>query len=206
MIKFKVPCQEARMTICDSQTDEQDVIEQDIVMDAESLEVSGDKGGTGEVDGSEQGVRQMEEDEDVTIDERRRRVTSNQPARQSSPEDETSMASSTRQRREATIAAIKEEILNTVSEERPDLEQVNYVHASIRTTRSKESIQASRMLEINNWKERGVIERWSWAEAVASGGKIFQARWVDDPFKEKSRYVVKDFATTRGSDGVRCSQ
>ena len=30
-----------------------------------------------------------------------------------------------------------------------------------------------------------------------SGGKIFQARWVDDPYKEKSRCVVKDFANTR---------
>ena len=172
------------------------MIEQDI--DAESLEVSGDKGETGDDDGLEQGVRQIEEYEDVTVDEqRRRRVTSKQPARQSSPEDETSMASSKRQEREATIAAIKEEILNTVFEERPDLEQVNNFHTSIRTTRSKESIQASRMVEINKWKERGVIERWSRTEAVASGGKIFQARWVDDPFKEKSWYVVKDFVNTR---------
>ena len=102
----------------------------------------------------------MEDDEDVTVDEqRRRRVSSKQPARQSSPEDETSMASSKRQKREATIAAITEEILITVSEERPVLEQVHYFHASIRTTRSKEPIQASRMVEINRWKERGVVER-----------------------------------------------
>ena len=47
------------------------------------------------------------------------------------------------------------------------------------------------------WKERGVIERWSRAAPAASGGKIFQARWVDDPIKKKSRYVVKDFANTR---------
>ena len=53
------------------------------------------------------------------------------------------------------------------------------------------------MVEINKWKERGVIERWSRAEAGASGEKIFQARCVHDPFKEKSRYVVKDFANTR---------
>ena len=107
-------------------THEQDVIEPDIVMDAESLEVCGDKGETHEDDASEQGVRQIEEDEDVTVDEQRRRtVTSKQPARQSSPEDETSMASSKRQKREATIAAIKEEILSTVPEERPDLEQVS---------------------------------------------------------------------------------
>ena len=53
------------------------------------------------------------------------------------------------------------------------------------------------MVEINEWKERRVIERWSQADAMASGGKIFQARRVDDPFKEKSRYVVKEFANTR---------
>ena len=53
------------------------------------------------------------------------------------------------------------------------------------------------MVEINKWKAPGVIERWSRAEVVASGGKIVQARWVDDPFKEKSRCVIKDFANTR---------
>ena len=46
-------------------------------------------------------------------------------------------------------------------------------------------------------KERGVVYRWSRAEAVASGGKTFQAPWVDDPYKEKSKHVVKDFANTR---------
>ena len=115
-------------------------------------------------------------------EQRRRRLTSKQPAPQTSPEDETSMASSKRLKREATIATVKEEILNTVAEERPDLEQVHNFHASIRTTRSTESIQASRMVEINKWQERGVIERWSRADVVASGGKIFQTCWVDDPF------------------------
>ncbi len=33
--------------------------------------------------------------------------------------------------------------------------------------------------------------------ARASGGKIFGARWVDDPVKEKSRYVIQDFAKTK---------
>ena len=161
------------MTIYDSPaTDEQDVIEQDMVIDTEALEVSGDKGETGEVDGSEQGVQQMEDD---GVDEqRRRRVTGKrQLTRQSSLEDEASMASSKRLRREATIAAIKEEILNTVPEERPDLEQLHNFHASIRKARSTQSIQASRLVEFNKWKERGVIGRWSRAEALASGGKIF---------------------------------
>ena len=51
--------------------------QQDIVMDAASREVTGDKRENGEVDGSEQGVRQMENDEmDVAVGEKsRRRVT-----------------------------------------------------------------------------------------------------------------------------------
>ncbi len=47
---------------------------QDIVMDAESLEVSGDKRENGEVEGAVQEVQQMENDEmDVTVDDQRRR-------------------------------------------------------------------------------------------------------------------------------------
>ena len=59
-------------------TDEQDVIEQDMVIDTEALEVSGGKEEIGEsIEGSEQGARQMEDDEmDVAVGEqRRRRVT-----------------------------------------------------------------------------------------------------------------------------------
>ena len=49
-------------------------IEQDIVMDAGSREVSGDKRENGEVEGAEQEVQQMENDEmDVTVDDQRRR-------------------------------------------------------------------------------------------------------------------------------------
>ena len=33
---------------------------------------------------------------------------------------------------------------------------------------------------------------------MAAGGQMFNARWVDEQHKEKSRYVVKDFANTRG--------
>ena len=48
------------------------------------------------------------------------------------------MAVSKRQKREATIAAIKEEILKTVPKERPVLEQAHKSYASIRTARSAE--------------------------------------------------------------------
>ena len=99
-------------------TDEQDVIEQDMVIDTETPEVSGGKEETDEVEGSEQGVRQMEDDEmEVAVGEqRRRRLTNKQPSQQALPEGETSMASSKRLKREATIAAIKGEIFNAVPE------------------------------------------------------------------------------------------
>jgi hypothetical protein len=78
------------------------------------------------------------------------------------------------------------------------------------------------MAEIEKWHERGVVRRWTRAEAVKTGARIFQARWVDDPMKCKSRYVIKeyanqkdlsvfaaasDFATSRLVDykAVRCS-
>ena len=91
---------------------------------------------------------------------------------------------------------IKQKILKTV-EERPDLEQAHKFYSNIRTLRSPESIHASRMVEINKWRERGVIERWSRQAAMATGGQLFNARWVDEQHKEKSRYAVKDFANTR---------
>ena len=62
---------------------------------------------------------------------------------------------------------------------------------------SPESIHAPRMVEVNKWRERGVIERWSRQAAMATGGQLFNARWVDEQHKEKSRFVVKDFANTR---------
>ena len=46
---------------------------QDIVMDAESREVSGDKRENGEVEGAEQEVQQMNDEMDVTVDDQRRR-------------------------------------------------------------------------------------------------------------------------------------
>ena len=144
-------------------------------------------------DGREdQGVLRVDQEEGISAEEQaRRRLRSKQPDRRS--DDETV---SKRMKRETTIGVIKQEILKTV-EERPDLEQAHNFYSSIRTLRSPESIHASRMVEINKWRERGVIERWSRQAAMATGGQFFNARWVDEQHKEKSRYVVKDFANTR---------
>ena len=55
-------------------TDEQDVIEQDMVIDTEASRVSDDR--------PEQGVLRMDEEEGITADEQaRRRLRSKQPAR-----------------------------------------------------------------------------------------------------------------------------
>ena len=94
-------------------------------------------------------------DDDVMDEQKRLRMTGKQPERRSLPDDETSMAISKRQKLEATIAAIKEEILKTVPEKRPDLEQAHKFYANIITARSAESIQASRMVEIKKWRGRG---------------------------------------------------
>ena len=139
-------------------------------------------------------VLRMDQEEGISTEEQaRRRLRSKQPARRSLTDDETV---SKRLKREATDAAIKQEILKTV-EERPDLEQAHKFYSSIRTLRSPESIHASRMVEINKWRERGVIERWSRQAAMEAAGQVFNARWVDEQQKEKLRYVVKDFENTR---------
>ena len=181
--------------------DEQDVIERGVEMDAEPegwqmennvMDQQEENNVTDQQEESNAMGQQMVNDAmDMTVDDLKRRRLKGKQSVQSSATTSKSL------KREATIAAINDEIFNAVSEERLDLEQAHNFYASIRTTRSIESIRASRMVEINKWKERGVIERWSRADAVASGGKIFQARWVDDPFKEKSRYVVKKFANTK---------
>ena len=163
-----------------------EVIEQEIVIDTEASSVSDDR--------TDQGVLRMDQEEGLTADEQaRRRLRSKQPARRSLTDDE---AVSKRLKQEATIAAIKQEILKTVAE-RPNLEQAHRFYANIRTMRSPESIHASRMVEINKWRERGVVEKWSREAAMAAGGQLFNAHWVDEEHKEKSRYVAKDFANTR---------
>ena len=91
---------------------------------------------------------------------------------------------------------IKQEILRTV-EERPDLEQAHKFYTSTGTLRSPESIHASRMVEISKWGETGVIERWRRQTAMETRGQLFNASWVDEQHKEKSRYAVKDFPNTR---------
>ena len=167
-------------------TTETDVFEQSIVMDSGTARASGD--------GADQGVLRMDQEEGISAEEQaRRRLRSKKPARQSLTDDETV---SKRLKREATIAAIKQEILK-IAAERPDLEQAHKFCASIRTLRSPESIHAWRMVEINKWRERGVVERWSRQAAMAARGQMFNARWVDEQHKEKSRYVGKDFANTR---------
>ena len=149
---------------------------------------------TTEDEGTDQGVLRMDQEESISAEEQaRRRLRSKQPARRSLTDDETV---SKPLKREATIAAIKQEILKTVAE-RPDLEHAHKFYSSIRTLRSPESSHASRMVEINKWRERGVVEGWSRQAAMATWGQIFNARWVDEQHKEKSRYVVQDFANTR---------
>ena len=65
-------------------TDQQDVIEQDMVIDTQAPEVRDDKGKTGEVDKPEQGALRMDDDEDM--------ATSKQLERRSSPDDESECA------------------------------------------------------------------------------------------------------------------
>ena len=137
-------------------------------------------------DRADQGVMRMDQEEGISEEEQaRRRLRSKQSAQQTLTDDETV---SKRLKREATIATIKQEVLKTVAE-RPELEHAHEFYSSIRTVRSPESIHASRMVEINKWRERGVVERWSRQAAMATGGQMFNARWVDEQHKEKSRYV-----------------
>ena len=142
------------------------------VIDTEASKVSDDT--------PDRGVVRMDQEEGITADEQaRRRLRSKQSARRSLTDDEAVLK---RVKREATIAAIKQEILKTATE-RPDLEEAHKFCASIRTLRSPESIHV--------WRERGVVEKWSREAAMAAGGQMFNAHCVDEQHKEKSRYVVK---------------
>ena len=181
------------MTICDRRQRRQ-MCEQNIVMDSvmdsgTARESDVQKNARASDGRADQGVWRMDQEEGISAEEQaRRRLRSKQSDRR--PDEETV---SKRMKRETTIAAIKQKILKTV-EERPDLEQTHNFYSSIRTLRSPESIHASRMVEINKWRERGVIERW-----CSDGNRrtIVQCTLVDEQHKEKSRYVVKDFANTR---------
>ena len=139
-------------------TVETDVIEQNIAMDAGTARVSDD--------GANQGVLRMDQEEGISAEEQaRRRLRRKQPARRFFTDDE---AFSKRLKREATIAAIKQEMLKAATE-RPDLEQTHKFYASIRTLRSPDSIHASRMVEINKWREseellKGGVEKQRWQQ------------------------------------------
>ena len=93
---------------------ETDVVDQSIVMNSGTARVSDDR--------ANQGVLRMDQEEGISTEgQARRRLRSKQPARRSLTDDETV---SKRLKREATIAAIKQEILKTAAE-RPDLEQAH---------------------------------------------------------------------------------
>ena len=80
-------------------TTETDVIDQSVVMDSRTARVSDE--------GTDQGVLRMDHEEGISAEEQaRRRLRSKQPARRSLTDDETV---SKRLKRQATIAAIKQE-------------------------------------------------------------------------------------------------
>ena len=167
-------------------TVETDVIEQKTAMDAEIAKGSDDK--------ADQGVLRMDQEEGISAKEQaRRRLRSKQPSRRSLTDDE---AVTKRLKREATIAAIKQAIFKTATE-RPEMEQAHKFYANISTMRSPESTHASRIVEINKWREGGVVEMRSREAAMVAGGQMFNTRWVDERHKEKSRNLVQDFANTR---------
>ena len=117
-------------------------------------------------DRADQGVLRMDQEEGISEEEQaRRRLRSKQSAQQTLTDDETV---SKRLKREATIATFKQDFLKTVAE-RLELEHAHEFYSSIRTLRSPESIHASRMAEINKWRERGVVERWSRQAAISAG-------------------------------------
>ena len=137
-------------------TTETDVTEQSIVRNSETAITSdsivmGSETARASDDSADQGVMRMDQEEGISEEEQaRRRLRSKQSAQQTLTDDETV---SKRLKRKATIATIKQEVLKTVAE-RPELEHAHEFYSSIMTLRSLESIQASRMVEINKWRER----------------------------------------------------
>ena len=171
------------MIICESRQQRQMSIEQSIVMDSGTARISDE--------GADQGVLRMDQEEGISTEEQaRRRLRSKHSARRSLTDDETV---SKRLKREATIAAIKQKILKTAAERR-DLEQAHKFYASIRRVPSRfmhREWWRSIIVEKEEFLKDGVDkQRWQ-------GGQMFNARWVDEQHKEKSRYLVKDFANTR---------
>ena len=113
------------------------MVDQSIVMDSGTARVRDE--------GTEQGVLRMDQEEGISEEEQaRRRLRSKQPARRSLTDDETV---SKRLKREATIGAITHETPKTVAES-PYLEHAHKFYSSVGTSRSPDSIHASRMVEI----------------------------------------------------------
>ena len=154
------------------------MIEQNIANNVGTARVSDDK--------ANQGVLRMDQEEGFSADEHaRRRLRSKQPAQRSLTDDGGY--------EETEARSDKQEILKTDTE-RPEMEQAHKFYANMRTMRSSQSIHASRMVEINKWRERGVAERWSRQAAMTECS--MHVGWMEQ-HKEKSKYVVKDFANTR---------
>lgn len=76
-----------------------------------------------------------------------------------------------------------------------DLESSGENIAMAKPVRTLGSIRKGRKVQIHRCTERGVDERWSRTEALKTGVPIFRSRRVGDPFKEKSRYIICEYAT-----------
>ena len=139
---------------------ETDVIEQNIVMDSGTARASDDRS---RPRSDENGSRRR--------DFRRRTSTMKIEKQTVTLTDDETV--SKRLKREATIATIKQEVLKMVAE-RPELEHAHEFYSSIRTLRSPESIQASRMVEINKWRER--------EEELLNGGVVMQRLQLEENF------------------------
>ena len=78
-------------------------------------------------EGTDQGVLRMDQEEGISEEQARRRLRSKQPARRSLTDDATV---SKRLKREAAIAAIKQEILKTVAKRPDSNKHTNFSQAS----------------------------------------------------------------------------
>jgi hypothetical protein len=97
------------------------------------------------------------------------------------------------------VAAIVHQVLSDYGQPDPEKQELELVfgEGGVVLERSAESLLAGRMTEINKFHEKGVVKRWSREDAKKTGAKVFAARWVDDKFKVKSRYVIKEFANSK---------
>ena len=130
-------------------------------MDAETAKVSDDR--------TDQKVLRMDQEEDISAEEQaRRRLRSKQPARRSLTDDK---AVTKRVKREATIAAIKQEILNIVNERSEMMEQAQVLckHQNNEEPRVDSCVKNGRGQQEERERERGVVERWSREAAMATG-------------------------------------